>query len=68
MSKTYLFCLLVIALYIIVINPLNENELAVKEDEEIISDFEPGGINGNKNDWTLASSTTQTTKNPTYTI
>jgi hypothetical protein len=68
MSKTYLYCLFAIALYLIVIKPINKDKLEVKEDEQIISDFEPGGANGNPNDWTMASHKEQTVNKPTYTI
>lgn len=68
MSKTFLYSIGAIALYLFVIKPINNDELGVKEEESIISDFDPNGINGNNNDWTLASSTSQTVKNPTYTV
>ena len=62
MSKTYLLCLLVIALYIVVIKPLNKKEeIGMESSETITDDFVMGGFD-------KASHETTSTKNPVYTL
>lgn len=55
MSKTYLYCLLCIALYIVVVRPVNENKVDTKFDKP-------------SKDNNLSNEKEQTIKNPTYTI
>ena len=61
MSKTYISCLIVIALYLVVIKPINKDKIDVESSETITNDILIGGFD-------KASHETTTNKIPVHTL
>ena len=61
MSKTYLFSLIVIGVFLFVVKPVNKKEEIGVQDSHIANDFESGGF-------IASSSKKPISSKPTYTL